>query len=293
MTNEMTRRSLLRGLGAATLGLSMAGCSTTNPDDPTTGSAGGDLLEQAREEGVLKVAIGNEPPYTRMEGDTVTGAEPDVLRAVAKRLGIDEIEGTTTAYESMIPGLQAGRWDVIAAGLFMKQSRCAEVAYSEPVIVSTEAFAVPPGNPKGIETVQDILDNPDLRIGVLPGAFEEGILESAGVPKDQWVSVPDGRGGISAVKAGRADAFFLPTLSLEALAEDDSGFEITDVVGDAPKTGSGAAFRKDATTMVEAYNKELEAFKQTDEFTQIMTKWGFDPEAPKTVTTEELCENDG
>lgn len=293
MTNEMTRRSLLGGLGAVTVVLSTAGCSSTNPDDPTTGSESGDLLERAREEGVLKVAIGNEPPYTKMEGDTVTGAEPDVLRAVAKRLGIDELEGITTAYESMIPGLQAGRWDVIAAGLFMKQSRCTEVAYSEPVIVSTESFAVPLGNPKNITTVQDILDNPDLRIGVLPGAFEEGILESAGVPKDQWVSVPDGRGGISAVQAGRADAFFLPTLSLEALAEDDSGFEITDVVADAPKTGSGAAFRKDATTMVEAYNKELEAFKQTDEFTQIMTKWGFDPEAPKTVTTEELCANDG
>lgn len=232
----------------------LAGCSTTDPGGPA-GSAGGNLLERAREEGLLRVAIGNEPPYTKMEGDTVTGVEPDVLRAVAKRHGIDELEGVTTAYESMIPGLQAGRWDVVAAGLFLKQSRCSQVAYTEPVIVSTESFAVPPGNPKGITTVQDILDNPDLRVGVLPGAFEEGILESAGVPKDQWVSVPDGRGGISAVKAGRADAFFLPTLSLEALAEDDSGFEITDVVEDALKTGSGAAFHADATMMVEEYNK--------------------------------------
>ena len=292
MTNQITRRSLFRGLVAAAVGLSLAGCSRTDTGD-TTGGAGGDLLERAREEGVLKVAIGNEPPYTKMEGDTVTGAEPDVLRAVAKRLGIGDLEGVTTAYESMIPGLQAGRWDVVAAGLFMKESRCAEVAYSEPVIVSTESFAVPPGNPKDIKTVQDIIDNPELRVGVLPGAFEEGILESAGVPKAQWVSVPDGRGGISAVEAGRADAFFLPTLSLEALAEDDSNFEITDVVADAPKTGSGAAFRKDATKMVEEYNKELKAFKQTDEFTEIMTKWGFDPEAPKTVTAEELCRNDG
>jgi len=290
MTNEVSRRTLLRGLGVAAVGMSFAGCSTTAPPGSTSGK---DLLATAREEGVLRVAIGNEPPYTKMEGSTVTGAEPDVLRAVAKRLGIEELEGVTTAYESMIPGLQAGRWDVIAAGGFMKQSRCSQVAYTQPVIVSTESFAVPSGNPKNITTVQDVLDNPDLKIGVLPGAFEEGILKSAGVPKSQWVSVPDGRGGISAVKAGRADAFFLPTLSLEALAEDDSGFEITPVVEDAPKTGSGAAFRKDATSMVKAYNKELEAFKQTEEFAQIMNKWGFDPEAPKTTTTEELCQNEG
>lgn len=270
----------------------LSGCSRTDPGGPAAGGDG-DVLERAREAGLLTVAIGNEPPYTKMEGDTVTGAEPDVLRAVAKRLGIADLEGVTTAYESMIPGLQAGRWDVIAAGLFMQQSRCAELAYTEPVIVSTESFAVPPGNPKAITTIQDVLDDPDLRIGVLPGAFEESILESAGVPENQWVSVPDGRGGISAVKADRADAFLLPTLSLESLAEGDTGFEITAVVEDAPKTGSGAAFRQDDTTMVEEYNKELEAFKQTDEFADIMNRWGFDPEAVVGVTTDELCQNPG
>lgn len=296
MTDELSRRTLLRGLAAAAVGVPLAsylgGCSTTEPGGPQA-DTDEDLLARARAEGLLTVAIGNEPPYTKMEGDTVTGAEPDVLRAVAKRLGINDIEGVQTAYESMIPGLQAGRWDVIAAGLFMKQSRCAEVAYTEPVIVSTESFAVPPGNPKGIEKVQDIIDNPDLKVGVLPGAFEEGILKTAGVPEDQWVSVTDGRGGIAAVKAGRADAFFLPTLSLEALAEDDSGFEVTDVVEDAPKTGSGAAFRESDTNMVEEYNKELKAFKQTEEFAEIMTKWGFDPEAAQGVTSEELCQNEG
>ncbi|MEJ7690449.1 MAG: hypothetical protein WKF76_08515 [Nocardioidaceae bacterium] len=37
----------------------------------------------------------------------MTGAEPDVLRAVCKKLGIDDIKGVKVAYESMIPSLQA------------------------------------------------------------------------------------------------------------------------------------------------------------------------------------------
>ena len=53
-----------------------------------------------------------------------------------------------TPYASMIPGLNANRWDAITAGLFMKQSRCGQVSYSEPVIVSTESFAVPKGTPR-------------------------------------------------------------------------------------------------------------------------------------------------
>ncbi|MGH3357727.1 MAG: ectoine/hydroxyectoine ABC transporter substrate-binding protein EhuB [Nocardioidaceae bacterium] len=295
MSYDPTRRRLLRGAGAAVVGVPLAGwlasCSST---EPGTGVSTQSVLDRGREQGHLTVAIFNEPPYTKLEPDgTVTGAEPDVLRAVLKVLGIDDIEGERIEYESMIPALQAGRVDVIAAGLFMKQSRCAEVAYSEPVIVSTESFAVPPGNPEGITTVQDVLDNPDLKIAVLPGGFEEGILKSAGVPTSQQVVVQDNVTGVEAISAERADAFFLPTLSLEGLAEDNDSFEITPVVSDAPKTGSGAAFEQSQQDDVDTYNEELAKFKETPEFSDIMNKWGFDPKAVEGVTSEELCKNEG
>jgi polar amino acid transport system substrate-binding protein len=251
-------------------------------------------LAQGKKQGYLRVAIANEPPYTKVNPDgTVTGAEPDVFRAVCKRLGIPDIQGVVAPYASMIPGLNANQWDAITAGLFMKQSRCAEVSYSEPVIVSTESFAVKKGNPKKILTVADVLANKDLRIAVLPGGFEEGILKTAKVPESQHVKVNDGRSGIEAIKAGRADAFFLPTLSLESLAEADTNFEITEPVSDAPRTGSGAAFRKGDTAFREAYNKELAAFKETPEFDKLMEKWGFDAEAARTTTSAELCKNEG
>jgi polar amino acid transport system substrate-binding protein len=296
MNNDVSRRTLLRGLGLAAVAVPtaswLAGCSRVeNPGGP---AAANDLLATAREQGYVRVAIANEPPYTKVETDgTVTGAEPDIFRAVAKRLGIDDIQGVVTPYESMIPGLKANRWDAITAGLFMKQSRCAEVEYSEPVIVSTESFAVPTGNPKGIVKVQDVIDNPKLKIAVLPGGFEEGILKTAQVPASQQVKISDGRSGIEAVKSGRADAFFLPTLSLEALQKTDSGFEVTAPVEDAPRTGSGAAFRPSDEAFVKEYNKELAAFKETPEFTEILSKWGFSADAVEGVTASELCKNEG
>lgn len=221
MTSEISRRTLLRGLGAAAVGIPLVGslgaCSKTEPGGGT--STASNVLERGREQGFLRVAVFSEPPYTKLEADgTVTGAEPDVLRAVCQKLGIDDIEGVKVAYESMIPSLQAGRVDVIAAGLFMKQSRCAEVLYSEPVIVSTESFGVPTGNPQNILTVQDVLDNKDLKIAVLPGGFEEGILNSAGVPKGQQVTVNDNVSGVEAVKTDRADAFFFPPFPSRSLS---------------------------------------------------------------------------
>ena len=297
MTGNISRRNILRGAGVAVLGASVAGwatgCSSVAAGGPASGAAS-NLLELAKTQGFIRVGIANEPPYTQVDADgTVTGCEPDVLRAVCKRLGIDEVQGIITPYESMIPGLNANRWDVIAAGLFMKESRCAQVLYSEPVIVSTESFATPKGNPKGITSVAAILADPTLRIAVLPGGFEEGVLKTANVPASQQVKINDGRSGLEALKANRADAFMLPTLSLQALAADDSSFDISEPLDDAPRTGSGAAFRQADSAFHEAYNKELEAFKATPEFTEILTKWGFDASVVEGVTAQELCKTAG
>ena len=297
MTGNISRRNILRGAGVAVLGASVAGwatgCSSVAAGGPASGAAS-NLLELAKTQGFIRVGIANEPPYTQVDADgTVTGCEPDVLRAVCKRLGIDEVQGIITPYESMIPGLNANRWDVIAAGLFMKESRCAQVLYSEPVIVSTESFATPKGNPKGITSVAAILADPSLRIAVLPGGFEEGVLKTANVPASQQVKINDGRSGLEALKANRADAFMLPTLSLQALAADDFSFDISEPLDDAPRTGSGAAFRQADSAFHEAYNKELEAFKATPEFTEILTKWGFDASVVEGVTAQELCKTAG
>lgn len=292
MNPNISRRNLLRGAlalgGVVAVGGSVAACSTTEPGGPEAGGGGG-LLDRAKQQG-LRIAIGNEPPYTSIAPDgTVTGAEPDVLQAVCKRMGIEKFEGITTGYDAMIPGLQAQRWDVIAAGLFMKQSRCGEVAYASPVIVSTESFGVRPGNPKNVLTIADVKDRQDIRVGVVPGGFEQGILEAAEIDAARIVNVTDAQGGSDALNADRIDAFLLPTLSLEEL----EGVEVTPPIEDAPKTGSSAAFRPDDQDFVDAYNTELEKFKTEPEFAEILEKWGFDPSVVEGVTTEELCSVDG
>ncbi|HSU69956.1 MAG TPA: ectoine/hydroxyectoine ABC transporter substrate-binding protein EhuB [Micrococcaceae bacterium] len=297
MAEKLSRRNILRGAGVAALGVAVGGwataCSSVAAGGPASGGAS-NLLEVAKAQGFLRVGIANEPPYTQVNTDgTVSGCEPDVLRAVCQRMGIKDVQGIITPYESMIPGLNANRWDVIAAGLFMKQSRCSQVLYSEPVIVSTESFATPKGNPKGITSVASILADKSLKIAVLPGGFEEGVLKTANVPAAQQVKINDGRSGIEAVKANRADAFMLPTLSLRALAKDDSSFDVTDPLKDAPRTGSGAAFRKTDSSFHDAYNTELAAFKKTSGFSDILTKWGFDPAVVQGVTAQELCQTAG
>ena len=292
-SSKFSRRQFLRGGGAAALAVPVGGflasCSFTQPG---TGKPAGSTLDQIKQQGHARIAIGNEPPYTQILPDgTVTGAEPDVVRGVMKMLGVGDIQGIVTPYESMIPGLNANNWDIIAAGLFMKQSRCSQIRYSEPEIVSTESFAVPSGNPKNLTSVAAIKSNPAVKVAVLPGGFEDGALKSANVPAEQVVNIPDGRSGIEAVQAGRADAFFLPTLSLNSLKT--SGIDITAPIKDVQQTGSGAGFRKSDADLANAYDEKLKAFKETPEYAQILAKWGFSADAVKGVTREQLCGNAG
>ncbi len=291
VTGNWTRRDLFRRAGAAGA-VAIGGPVLLSACGDGEGR-GGNTLQKGREQGFLRTGIANEPPYTEVTaGGEVTGVEPDIAKAVLQKIGIDRLEGIVTPYDQMIPGLQAGRWDMVTAGLFMKQSRCAQVQYTTPTIVSTESFAVKPGNPKNITTIESVKQM-QVKIAVLRGAFEEGILKKAGVASNKIVQVPEGRAGIEAVKAGRADAFLLPTLSLNELLQNDKSLEVTEPIEDAPITGAGHAFRKNDDELFNAYNDALKEMKQTEQYAKILKKWGFDPDPVEGVTKEELCKTEG
>jgi polar amino acid transport system substrate-binding protein len=287
---EMLKRATAAGFALPLTGGLLAACG----DDAGGGAASGGpgLLSQLERTGIARIAIANEPPYTEVKPDgTVTGAEPELARAILKRMGIGDVQGVVTPYEAMIPGLKARRWDMITAGLFMKQSRCAEILYSEPTVVSTESYAVKPGNPQGLATIADIKSK-DVKIGVLPGGFEDGILETEQIPTGKVVKVQDGRSGIEALGAGRVDAFLLPTLSLEALKKGGE-FEITEPIEDAPVTGAGHGFRKQDKEFRDAYNAAYKEIKDAGELEKILQPWGFSADAAMSTSTAELCKTEG
>ncbi|WSH30986.1 ectoine/hydroxyectoine ABC transporter substrate-binding protein EhuB (plasmid) [Rhizobium beringeri] len=255
-------------------------------------AAADDKLEQLKEQGFARIAIANEPPFTAVGADgKVSGAAPDVARAIFEKLGVKEVVASISEYGAMIPGLQAGRHDAITAGLFMKPERCAAVAYSEPILCDAEAFALKKGNPLKLTSYKDIADNPDAKIGAPGGGTEEKLALEAGVPRDRVIVVPDGQSGIKMLQDGRIDVYSLPVLSIHDLMAkaNDPNLETVAPVVNAPVYCDGAAFRKQDVALRDAFDVELKKLKESGEFAKIIEPYGFSAKAAMSTSRDKLC----
>lgn len=251
-------------------------------------------LERAKREGYIRVGFANEAPFGYATPDgKLTGESPEVVRAVLAKMGINQVDGVLTEFGSLIPGLQAGRFDIIAAGMFVNPTRCEQVQFSEPTYGIGQAFLVAAGNPKSLADYGSIAADPSLKLAVMSGAVEAGYARDSGVAEDQILQLPDQSSLVAAVKAGRADAAALTALSIADMASKNEGVESTKPFGEvAGKSvvGHGAvAFRLEDTDLYEAFNAELKKFIGSEEHLALVTPLGFGADYLPTKTTAELC----
>ncbi len=268
---------------------STSSCSRT--EEPT--------LARAKREGVIRVGFANDVPYAYIDaGGRLTGEAPEVARRVLANMGIDEIEGTYTEFGSLIPELKAGRFDMIAAGMFITPERCQEIAFSEPTYRVGQAFLVLAGNPRDLHSYEDVANNPDVFLAVMAGAVEGNYARAVGVPESQIVTVPDPPTGLVAVKTGQADALALTSLAIDKLVKTDTDHQVEQaqpftnpVIDGKPVLGYGAfGFRLEDSDLLQEFNSHLTAFIGTQEHLDIVRPFGF-VEFPGDVTADQLCKN--
>ncbi|WP_348628414.1 transporter substrate-binding domain-containing protein [Mesorhizobium sp. WSM3862] len=68
------------------------------------------------------------------------------------------MEPVVTEWGSLIPGLQADRFDIITDSMFILPERCRNVLFTDLIATIPTAAAVPKGNPKDLHSYEDIRD---------------------------------------------------------------------------------------------------------------------------------------
>ena len=131
-------------------------------------NASGSLIERINNKGTITVGTeGTYAPFTYHDKDgKLTGYDVEVTRAVADKLGV-KVEFKETQWDSMMAGLKAGRFDVVAnqVGLTSPE-RQATFDKSEPYSWSGAVLVARKDNDiksiddiKGVKTAQSLTSN--------------------------------------------------------------------------------------------------------------------------------------
>ncbi|WP_338607786.1 ectoine/hydroxyectoine ABC transporter substrate-binding protein EhuB [Pelagibacterium nitratireducens] len=264
------------------------------------GAAQAASLEEIQESGSIRIAVANEIPYGYIDpvSGEAMGAGPDVAKHIVEELGVTDIEWITTDFSSLIPGLQADRFDMVAAEMAIIPTRCETVIYSEPNTSYGEGLLVPAGNPEGLSGYADFAENSDMTVAIMAGANQLDMMQALGVSEDQLVTISSNADAISTVSTGRADAYAATGLTASELAGQSDAVEVaegfTDPVidGTEQRSWGGFVFAEGNEELRDAVNEVLAEYKQSDEWLETVSGYGFtdaDTSRSFDMSTEELC----
>lgn len=261
--------------------------------------ATGDAPQRVFGRDVIRIGYAVEAPYAFLADDgQVTGEAPEMARQVVQRLGIARTEWVQTAFGDLIRDLDAGRIDVIAAGMFITPERATRVLFSDPTFHVRQDLLVRSGNPRQLHTYADAVSDREARIAVLAGAIEERVLLAMGMPRERLLAVPDALTGWVAVASGAVDGLTLssPSIRWMAKASDLSRVELARPFEQPPaavagRLGYGAfAFRREDAALRDAWNGVLRAFVGSPEHRALVERFGFTAdEMPGGVTAAEIA----
>lgn len=132
----MKMKKLLAAVLALTMLLALAACGNGNSDTNTaSGSA---------EKTTVTVATSPDfPPFESLDGSEVVGIEVDILQAITGKLGL-EMQLEQMDFESVIPGVQAGKFDIGMSGITITADRQKNCDFTQPYFLASQAIVVTP-----------------------------------------------------------------------------------------------------------------------------------------------------
>ncbi|HEY4550867.1 MAG TPA: transporter substrate-binding domain-containing protein, partial [Bacillus sp. (in: firmicutes)] len=152
-------KKIIQTLLIAVLALIITACGKQPelPDNTNNtkneGAAGGDTLAQMKEKGVLTIGMDDTLPPMEYRNDKneLVGFDIDFAEALAGELGV-KVEFVPSAWDGIIPGLDAKRFDMILSAMNVTEERKKKVDFVEYFGVG-QIVAVKAGNPLNIQSV--------------------------------------------------------------------------------------------------------------------------------------------
>ena len=244
---------------AVILVLSLAACaSTAKNDEPAPDASEAAKLTMATE--------ATFPPYEYYDGDAIVGIDVEVAQAIADKLGM-ELEVTDIAFDSIIPGIQTGKYDMGMAGMTVTDERKEQVNFSD-----SYATGVQDDGP--ITSVDDLFaDDANTVVGTQAGTtgfiYATSDIEDAGLGTVK--SFGKTTDAVEALKNGQVDCVILDNEPAKALVAANEGLHILDT--EYAVEDYAIAIAKENTELLEKVNKALSELTADGTLQSIVDKY--------------------
>jgi polar amino acid transport system substrate-binding protein len=256
---------------------------------PKLNSAAASLLPEAvKSRGEIHVVstFGYAPQqYFGEDGKTPLGYSVDLAKALGAAVGLP-VKFTNGRFDSIIPGLEAGRFDMAIAAMSATVQRGEKVHFL--LYQNTDArLLVRGGNPAKIQTLADLCGK---KVASLKGSLYNQVIDAVsarckenGKPPADLSTYDSSDSVVQAIISGRADASYRDSAPIAVAAKASEG-KLAIVGPEYPDTTYGVAFAKEQLALAKSMTAAMQAIMADGIYKAIHDKWGLGSRAVKSAT---------
>lgn len=229
-------------------------------------AAAADELETLKEEGVIRIAMsGAYPPFNFVNDENeVVGFDPAVGTEIAERMGL-EAEIVTTAWDGIIGGLLASKYDAIVGSMTITEERDEVVDFVGPYYSDTRAIFTQPGS--GIESLDDLEGK---KVGLTLGETHEDWARERGYDINTYKGLPE---LLLELENGRVDAIVNDSIAaILAMGEKGQEFEMFADPTTEP-FGAGIAIREGNPELAAEMQAALDSMMEDGTYLELAEEW--------------------
>lgn len=252
--------SLLSFLAASLLHLS--GCDR-----------GGDDPKAAENKPLIVGTSADNPPFEFQENGEIKGLDIDLMTQLGRKMG-REVVLKEMDFNALIPALQAGHIDIIAAALTPTPDRQKSVDFSNTYYQTTMALL----SLKSQE-LKSLEEMPGLKVGAQLGSMWEQFAKerASSIPGLEIIALNRNNQLVEELKLGRIQAVLLE--ESQARTFQQSNPQLTYHLIPEGGAAFALAFRKESPLTAEA-NQALASFLSEEGMTALVEKWVVNHDTP-------------
>ena len=217
------------------------------------------------EEGKLIMATNASfPPYEFVEGEKIVGIDAEIAGLIAEKLGL-ELEIADIEFDSIIPGVQKGKYDMGMAGMTVTDERKEMVNFSDSYAKGVQVVIV-----KEDSDIASIDDIEGKKIGVQQSTTGD-IYASDDYGEENVTKYANGNLAVEGLKSGKVDCVIIDNEPAKAYVKANEGLKILDT--SYADEDYAIAFNKDNTELQTKVNDALKELIADGSVQKIVDKY--------------------